>query len=196
MSNLLKLKDVILIALLTALYIVLYLPVMMAVSFLGPFGHTISPGIVALIAGSIFYFMAAKVGKLGQFTLMALLVQGVFSIMTGLYLPWFITSIVGALLADLLASRQNNPSVISLAIASAIIHVGSALGAIVPAIFFADSYRETWVSRGQTLETMNEMIHYETGVWALAGIVIIAVLAFAGILLAHIILRKHLRSVR
>lgn len=195
MKNQLKLKEVILIALLTALYIALYLPIMILVNFLGSFGHTISPGIQALITGSIFYFIAAKIGKIGQFTLMVLITQALFSIVTGFYLPWFITSMLGGIIADLLASRKKNPSLLSLAIASAAIHIGSELGAIIPAVFFVDSYRETWVARGQSLEAMNEMIRYGTGMWAVFGIVLIAVLSIAGIIIAHAILRKHLRSI-
>lgn len=194
MSISLKLKDIILIALLTALYFVIFMVAMGLVSVLGPFGHAISPGVAALLGGSVFYFMAAKVGKFGQFTLMTLLLQGVFSLMTGLYIPWLITSVVGAVIADLLASRQKNPPVPLLAMASGSMMVGSAFGAIIPCLFFVESYKEQWIARGQTAESMDAMIHYTSGVWALGSTVIIFVLAALGIFIAHLILKKHVRS--
>lgn len=194
MSRSLKLKDVILIALLTALYFVIYMVSMISVSILGPFGHAISPGIAALLGGSIYYFLAYKVGKFGQFTLMTLLLMGIFSMLAGLYIPWFITSMLGAVVADILASRQKNPPVYLLALASGSMAVGMALGAILPSLLFVESYKEVWIARGQSLESMEAMIHYTSGIWALGSTLIIFILSLIGMYLAHLILRKHLRN--
>ena len=52
MTNKLKIKDFILIALLTALYMVIYMLLMFIITPLGAFGHAISPGICAIFSGT------------------------------------------------------------------------------------------------------------------------------------------------
>lgn len=194
MNRRITLKDMLFIALLTALYMVLYFVVMAIVMVIGPFGHAISPGICAFISGCVLYFMAEKVGKFGQFTWMTLLVMGAFALMGGAYLPWFITSVTAALIGDAIASRRKNPGTLRLALASGIMHVGQAWGAILPSVLFLEQYKETWVQRGQPPESMDQMIHYTSGIWALISTALVFVLAVAGIFLANQILRKHLGS--
>ena len=55
--NKLKVKDVVMVALLTALYLLFYMVSGMAVMVLGAFGHAVSPGVCAVFAGTVFFFM-------------------------------------------------------------------------------------------------------------------------------------------
>ena len=135
----LKIKDLVLIALLTAIYLLIYMASMVPISLLGPYGHAISPGVCALLSGAVLLFMNRKIGKMWEFTCFTLLVMGAFALMGGGYLPWLITSVTAAVAADLLASHSNETSVPRLAIASGILHVGQALGGIIPATFFVSS---------------------------------------------------------
>ena len=50
MNNNLKIKDILLIALLTAVYILVYFVTMGITTLLGAFGHAISPGICGVMA--------------------------------------------------------------------------------------------------------------------------------------------------
>ena len=95
----LKIKDVVMISLLTALYLVFYMVASMIVMVFGQFGHAISPGICAILTGSVLLFLTRKVGKFGQFTIMQAINMLIFSIMGAGYLPWIITSMVAAILA-------------------------------------------------------------------------------------------------
>jgi len=187
----LKTKDVVMIALLTALYFILYCVSSAAVMLIGSFGHAISPGICGLLAGTVIYFMTRKVGKFFQFTVMQAICMIVFSIMGAGYLPWLITSMTAAVLADLIASRDDKPSVIKVATASGIFHVGQAFGSIIPSVFFMESYRTEWISRGQTPEAMDEMLKYTTGGMAIVSTLIVFILAFVGVLIGYSILKKH-----
>ncbi len=189
--KMLKIKDVVMVALLSALYTVIYMVGGSLAMVFGPFGHAISPGICALITGVIIYFMSRKVGKFGQYTLMQAILLILFSIMGAGYLPWFITSMIGAILADVVASREVKPAVWKTAVASGLVHVGQALGSIIPAMFFMESYKEDWMARGQSAEAMDEMIGAATGVLGVLAVVVVFVLAFAGIYLGHLILKKH-----
>lgn len=189
--NKLKVKDVVMVALLTALYLLLYMVSGMAVMVLGSFGHAVSPGVCAVFAGTVFFFMTRKVGKFGQFTIMQAICMVVFSIMGAGYLPWFITSMVGAILADVIASRDNKPAVWKVAVASGLFHVGQAFGTIIPCLFFVESYREEWISRGQTPEAMEEMIKYTSGVMGIVSTAVVFGLSVIGVVIGYLTLRKH-----
>lgn len=194
MKNKLKIKDFVLLALLSALYLVIYLVSTLLISLLGPFGHAISPGICALFAGSLIYFMSRKLGKMWQFTILIAITMGVFTIMGGGYLPWIISSLIGAVLADLIASRTERPGPARLALASAFIHVGSAMGAIIPSMLFVEQYRAEWIARGQTPEAMDAMIGATQGLMGILATVVTFVLAIAGVYLGHRILKEHFKE--
>ena len=192
MSKNLKMKDMVHIALLTAIYIIIYMISMTGFSFLGQFGHTISPGIAAFFTGAIIIFMNRKIGKMWEFTLFTLLVMGVFAMVGGGYIPWVITSVTGAVIADILASRSRETSIFILAISWGIIHVGQAFGSIVPANFFVESFRTHGIERGMNPKDMDLQISYARGVVGLMSTVGIFILAFVGVYLGYLILRKHL----
>ncbi|MDD7267443.1 MAG: MptD family putative ECF transporter S component [Lachnospiraceae bacterium] len=194
MNHNLKIKDILLIALLTAIYMVLYFLCMALIAPLGAFGHAISPGICSIFAGTIIYFMSRKVGKMWQFTIFTLFVMGLFALMGGGYLPWLITSVTMAVIADLLASRTAKPGAGRVAVASALMHVGQAWGAIIPSLFFVESYRSSWIKRGQKPEDMDAMIKYTAGTWGLINTVIVFVLAVIGVYIGYLILKKHFKE--
>lgn len=189
-----KMKDFVLLALLTALYMITYLISMMVISLMGPFGHAISPGICGLLSGAIIFFITRKIGKMWQFTILELIEMGVFALMGAGYLPWLISSMVGAVLADILVSRSSKPSVWKVAVASGLIHVGNALGGIIPATFFAKQYMEEWIARGQTAEQMTEMVKYTQGIMGLFAVVITFVLSLLGVYIGYTILKGHLKE--
>lgn len=190
----LKIKDVVMIALLTAVYLIFYLISSVGTVVFGPLGHAISPGLCALISGSVLVFMSRKIGKFGQFTIMTAILMLVFSLMGAGYLPWLITSMVAAVIADLIASRSNKTPILLLAIASGIIHVGQAWGSIIPSWFFVESYKEEWIGRGQSVEDMEGMLKYTQGAMGVVSTFIVFALAFAGIYIGYVIMKKHLKT--
>lgn len=194
MNRRLKIKDILLLALLTAIYMIIYMVCMAIISPLGAYGHAISPGICGIFSGTVIYFMSRKVGKMWQFTIFTLLVMGSFALMGGGYLPWLITSVSMAIVADIIASRKEKPSVGKLALASGFLHMGQAWGAIIPSVFFLESYRSTWISRGQKAAEMDEMIKYTAGSWAVINSIVVFILAAIGIYLGYLILRKHFKE--
>ena len=194
MNRRLKIKDILLLALLTAIYMIIYMVCMAIISPLGAYGHAISPGICGIFSGTVIYFMSRKVGKMWQFTIFTLLVMGAFALMGGGYFPWLITSVSMAIVADIIASRKEKPSVGKLALASGFLHMGQAWGAIIPSVFFLESYRSTWISRGQKAAEMDEMIKYTAGSWAVINSIVVFVLAAIGIYIGYLILRKHFKE--
>ena len=83
------------------------------------------------------------------------------------------------------------PSVWRVAAASGVFHVGQAFGSIIPSMFFMESYREEWISRGQTPEAMDEMISYTTGFMGIVSTAVVFLLAVVGVYIGYFILRKH-----
>ncbi len=196
MKNRIKMKDIILIALLTAVYFIVYMACMIPISLLGPFGHAISPGVCALFSGSILIFMNRKIGKMWEYTIFTALLMGAFALIGGGYLPWVATSVTSAIIADIIVSRNNRASIPLMAISSGIIHVGQAFGAIIPATFFLEAYREHWIKRGMDPAEMDANIKYTTGLMGLLAGVVVFVLAATGIYFGHLILRKHLEKMK
>lgn len=187
----LKTKDIVTVALLSALYMILYMVMGSVASFFGPFGHAISPGFCAILAGTVFFFMSRKVGRFGQFMVMQAIVMIIFAIMGVGYLPWIITSMLGALGADLVASREKEPAVWKVAVASGLFHVGQAFGSIIPACFFLDSYINDWVARGASVEEMESRASAMTGVMGILATVAVFAISAIGVYIGYFILRKH-----
>ena len=100
----------------------------------------------------------------------------------------------GAIIADFIASREEKPAVWKVAIASGIFHVGQAWGTMVPSWFFLESYKAEWIGRGQTPETMDQMIRFTSGFMGVVSTLIVFALSFAGVFLGWLILRKHLKE--
>lgn len=196
MSKSLKMKDIIFIALLTAIYMIIYMATMMLIMFLGPFGHAISPGICALLAGAIIVFINRKIGKMWEYTIFTILIMGVFALMGGGYLPWILTSIIMAIIADLIASKSNKTSVLNLAIASGLMHVGQAWGSIIPSWFFLESYRSHWIERGQSVADMDAQIKFTSGLMGVISTILVFILAFVGVYVGYTILKKHLEKMK
>ena len=187
-------KDFVLLALLTALYVIVYFVGAMLISLIGPFGDSISPGICGLLSGAILVFITRKIGKMWQFTIMELIIMGVFALIGSGYLPWFITSMIGAVLADVIASTSEKPSVLKVAIASGLIHVGNALGGIIPACFFAEQYMNEWIARGQKPEQMLAMVKAAQGTMGILATIITFVLSVIGVYIGYVILKGHLKE--
>lgn len=62
-----KIKDLVLVAILGALNLVVSMIVTFALFPLGPYAHCISPGIAGLFAGTVLYLCVIKLGKRGVF---------------------------------------------------------------------------------------------------------------------------------
>ena len=177
----LKTKDYIFLGMATVLSLVIYMIAMVLSSFLGAFGHSISPGIWGLLGGVVFVYICYNFNKFGIFTVFIALHMIIFSIMGGSYLPWWITSLTGAILADLVLKTVGYNNIISQCL-------------WIPIVFFADSYKSDWVARGQSVEAMDASIKYGSGSWLLLGIFIIIVLSSLGVIIGRKILNKYQRK--
>lgn len=64
-------------------------------------------------------------------------------------------------------------------------------GTIIPSYFFLESYRSEWISRGQTPETMDDLIKWTSGTLGIISTVVVFTLSVIGAYIGHLILKKH-----
>ena len=192
MNNKLETKDFVSLALYSALFVALWFISMMISTPFGAMGHQISPGIQGIIGGPLIYFVAHRLGKMWQFSIMWLITMLVFTLMGGGYLPWFITTMTGAVIADLMVSRTGDTSVVKLGVANGIMAVGCAWGSVVPTWFFLESYRAEWIARVMTAADMDATIVSAQGIMGLLVTVVCFVMGFIGIYIGKAILDKYL----
>ena len=180
-------KDSGLILLGTVIYFVLSVIGMIVAPLFGPFGEAVSPGITGGFTGSVFFFLSRRVGRLGQFTVVSLITMCVYSLMGGMYLPWFISVVVMSVLADWLASRGKQVPVWQVAIAAGMVNIGSVFGAVIPCWFFMQSYRDYWLAHNETVETMDKVIKYTSGLMGLVTTLVTFALSVIGVYIVYLI---------
>lgn len=190
-----KIKDLVLVAILGALNLVVSMIVTFALFPLGPYAHCISPGIAGLFAGTVFVFMCNKVGKKGSF----LLFSGVYLVAmagVGFYLPWIISYTVSFIIGEVILSYMGYQNKIAQFIAFGLIQVGSECGQIIPVNFFLESFKKTWVGKnGVTESAINEMIKFSTGTYGLINLLIVFILGGLGVVIGNKILKKHFKKI-
>lgn len=191
MNNNLKTKDFIFIGIMSVVGMALYSIVLLIVMPFGTFGHSISPGVFGLLGGTLFVFMCVKCSKKGFMTTFVLIQMLMTIVMGAGYLPWFISSMTTALIADLILYFLNYNSLIAQVLAWPIVQCGSAAGAWIPIWFFVDSFKETWISRNQTVEQMEETIKYATGYFGILSVALVIILSIFGVILGRLILKKY-----
>lgn len=188
-----KIKDFVLLGIITAIYFVIFMILGFATAGLNPLLHAFVPALYGLIGGTIILFLMYKVPKFGILTLHTLLLIALIAVLGMAYLPWFITLLIGSLLADLIAVTSGYTSTWKNAVGFGLMQVGNSAGGIIPAMFFADRYKAEWVTRGMSAEQMDATIAVSTGVIGVTVLVVTFIAGFLGILLARKILAKHFK---
>lgn len=189
-----KLKDFVLLGIIAAIYFVLLMVFGVATAGLNAVLHAFSPAAFSLIGGTVVLFLAIKVPKLGIFTLLTVLWQALVTVLGMGYLPWFITSVVTALIADVLAATSAYKSTLKHAIGYGLMQAGNSAGGIIPAMFFAEKYKAEWIARGMAEDKMAETIAASTGAIGVAVLAVSFIAGVIGIFIGSKILAKHFKN--
>lgn len=137
-----KTKEYIFIGMITIISLVIYMISMGISSVGGTFGHSISPGVFGLLAGVVFVYICYQYPKKGIFTVYTIVLLTFFSLMGGAYVPWIITSVTSAIIADFILNMFGFRKLIPQLTAWTFMQLGSAAGQWIPIWFFAQSFRE------------------------------------------------------
>ena len=145
--NKLTVPDLISVGVFTALYFVLVTVATFTCALLPGVGNIVLPALAALISGSVYMLLAAKLQKFGGITIMGL-VMGLFFFVSGHFVLSFAANIVCGLLADLIAARGKFRSE-KLLLVSYVVFSYGLTGPILPLWFMKDAYIANLTARGK-----------------------------------------------
>ena len=175
--NKLTVPDLISVGVFTALYFVLVTVATFTCALLPGVGNIVLPALAALISGSVYMLLAAKLQKFGGITIMGL-VMGLFFFVSGHFVLSFAANIVCGLLADLIAARGKFRSE-KLLLVSYVVFSYGLTGPILPLWFMKDAYIANLTARGKDaayIDTLFAPINNGSFVAAMAAILVCAVL--------------------
>ena len=187
--NKLTVPDLISVGVFTALYFVLVTVATFTCALLPGVGNIVLPALAALISGSVYMLLAAKLQKFGGITIMVL-VMGLFFFVSGHFVLSFAANIVCGLLADLIAARDKFRSK-KLLLVSYVVFSYGLTGPILPLWFMKDAYIANLTVRGKDaayIDTLFVPINNGSFVVAMAAILVCAVL---GGLFGQRMMEKH-----
>jgi len=183
--NKLTVPDLISVGVFTALYFVLVTVATFTCALLPGVGNIVLPALAALISGSVYMLLAAKLQKFGGITIMGL-VMG----LSGHFVLSFAANIVCGLLADLIAARGKFRSK-KLLLVSYVVFSYGLTGPILPLWFMKDAYIANLTARGKDaayIDTLFAPINNGSFVTVMAAILVCAVL---GGLFGQRMMKKH-----
>ena len=187
--NKLTVPDLISVGVFTALYFVLVTVATFTCALLPGVGNIVLPALAALISGSVYMLLAAKLQKFGGITIMGL-VMGLFFFVSGHFVLSFAANIVCGLLADLIAARDKFRSK-KLLLVSYVVFSYGLTGPILPIWLMKDAYIANLTARGKDaayIDTLFAPINNGSFVAAMAAILVCAVL---GGLFGQRMMKKH-----
>lgn len=187
--NKLTVPDLISVGVFTALYFVLVTVATFTCALLPGVGNIVLPALAALISGSVYMLLAAKLQKFGGITIMGL-VMGLFFFVSGHFVLSFAANIVCGLLADLIAARDKFRSK-KLLLVSYVVFSYGLTGPILPLWFMKDAYIANLTARGKDaayIDTLFAPINNGSFIAAMAAILVCAVL---GGLFGQRMMKKH-----
>lgn len=189
-NNKLTIPDLISIGVFTAIYFVLVTMATFASALLLPgVSNIFLPAIAALISGSVYMLLAAKLQKFGGITIMGL-VMGLFFFVSGHFVLSFAANILFGVLADWVASLGKYYDR-KLLFVSYILFSYGLTGPILPLWFMKDAYVAALQARGKDaayIDALFAPINTGTFIVCLVSILVCAVI---GGLFGQKMIKKH-----
>lgn len=188
-SKKLTIPDLISIGVFTAIYFVLVTIATFSCALLPGVGNILLPAVAALISGSVYMLLAAKLQKFGGISIMGL-VMGLFFFVSGHFVLSFAANIVCGLLADWVASLGKYRSK-KLLLASYAVFSYGLTGPILPLWFMKDAYIANLTARGKDTAYINNLFAPINNGSFLICIAAIFVCAILGGLFGQKMMKKH-----
>lgn len=147
-KNSIQIKDLISVGVYTALYFIMVAISALIVVFIIPgYSYVFIPIISALLTGTIFMLMVAKVPRFGAITIMGS-IMGIFFFIMGRFPGALVICILIALIADLIALIFKYKSRVGLML-SYLIFSFSTIGPVIPLFIFPNVYVDELISVGK-----------------------------------------------
>lgn len=177
-TNKLTIPDLITIGVFTALYFVLVTIATFGSAALFPgFNNVVLPALCALISGSVYMLLVAKLQKFGGIAVMGI-VMGLFFMTSGHFIISFAANIVMGIVADFVAKAGKYKSKKVLLVSYVLFSYGL-FGPVLPMWFMKDAYVANLEARGKEAAYITELfanINMGTFVFAVIATLVCAVI--------------------
>ncbi len=189
----LSVPNLVTVGIFTALYFLVTAIMTFTVGALVPVvGMVLLPAATALVAGSIYFLLMAKVPKFGGITAMGL-VMGLFFFASGHFVLSFAANIVCGLVADLVAKAGAYRNRL-LSLVSYVVFSFGLTGPILPMWLMKDAYVANLVARGKDAAYIDTFFAGINTTTAVVCVVATLVCAVVGGLFGRYVMEKHLKK--
>ncbi len=192
MDHKLKVKDFISIGIFTAVYLVVFMAVIMGLGFM-PLLYFFSPAINALILAPVFMLFIARTPKKFAVVIMGFISSGVIALMMPAFWPIYVFPIVCVILAEILIRKADFKDFKFLTIAY-VIFSNWVMGIFSSFWIFKDKFLEHSLSNGYPKEYVDGMEALIRPGILIAMYVAVIVLAIVGSFIAKSMLKKHFKK--
>lgn len=191
-----KTKDFVLIGIITAIYTVVYfIFALLSATLLPIISHALMPAIVALLfGGTIIVFLIRQIPKFGVLTIFSFVFMLIFVLMGMGYLPWFLSTMIAALLSDVISATSQYKNKLKNAFGYGIMQLGLTAGALIPVWFSMETHRQRLAKHG--VESARVEDHAQMFAGYMGGVILLAsfVGGFIGVYIGYKILEKHFKA--
>lgn len=185
-----QMKDLISIGVYTAIYfIICAISAALTVFIIPGYSYAFIPVISALLSGTIYMLMVAKVPKFGAISIMGS-IMGIFFFIIGRFPGATVIAIVISILADLIAYGFKYRNKLGI-LFSYIIFSFSLIGPVVPMLFFPTLYMEELTEQGRDMNYIEGVFSSVSEYTMIILTVLIIVLSIVGGVFGQRMMKKH-----
>ena len=185
-----QMKDLISIGVYTAIYfIICAISAALTVFIIPGYSYAFIPVISALLSGTIYMLMVAKVPKFGAISIMGS-IMGIFFFIIGRFPGATVIAIVISILADLIAYGFKYRNKLGI-LFSYIIFSFSLIGPVVPMLFFPTLYMEELTEQGRDINYIEGVFSSVSEYTIIILTVLIVVLSIVGGVFGQRMMKKH-----
>ncbi len=189
MEKKLKAKDFINTGIFSVIFLVIFF-ISITVASMAVVTQPFGLALCALIAGPVYMLLRAKTPKPGAILLFSVLFA-VVMFATGTGWPMPVAILIGAAIAELMATIGKQQSFWLNGIGYGVLMVASAIGSYTPLLMMKQYYLEVASSNDVSGDFMAQLIEFISGPVLIAAFAATAVGAVLGVLLARMMFEKH-----
>lgn len=185
-----QMKDLISIGVYTAIYfIICAISTALTVFIIPGYSYAFIPVISALLSGTIYMLMVAKVPKFGAISIMGS-IMGIFFFIIGRFPGATAIAIVISVLADLIAYGFKYRNKLGI-LFSYIVFSFSLIGPVVPMLFFPTFYMEQLTEQGRDMNYIEGVFSSVSEYTMIILTVLIIVMSIVGGIFGQRMMKKH-----
>ena len=185
-----QMKDLISIGVYTAIYfIICAISAALTVFIIPGYSYAFIPVISALLSGTIYMLMVAKVPKFGAISIMGS-IMGIFFFIIGRFSGATVIAIVISILADLIAYGFKYRNKLGI-LFSYIIFSFSLIGPVVPMLFFPTFYMDQLTEQGRDMNYIEGVFSSVSEYTMIILTILIVVMSIVGGIFGQRMMKKH-----